>query len=279
MRKALVPLVIALAFSGCQETTIHEGRWRVTRLRAVLPDSGARPQELVRTGRGRVARFVSLVRVYPQHDCVIYVGKTDRPMWFAVCGDGQPMPLVPYSSDNDWYSDDGGLSRWLRLETDGKMTRVAIDRYGVADLSRGRTNVTTGFMQVDGSDRNPASREPAWSYAIRSHDCAAVRAMSGIPLGEVPPYDTPLITAVLNGDLCIAKELLKRGADPNQRSSRGETALTEAVNDRNAEMVALLISSGATPESIRMARERARQLRQPEIIQLLERDSADGRRR
>jgi hypothetical protein len=254
---------------------VNEGRWSVTRLQTVLPDSGARPQELVRKGRGRVARFVSLARVYPDHDCVIFLGKTDRPMWFVVCGDRQPVPLVSYGSDNEWYTDEHGLSRWLTLEIGSEGTRISTQTYAISDLSQGNATLSVRTGPVAGNTQNPATREPAWMFAIRTNNCAALRSLDSIPLNEAAPYDSPLIAAVLHRDLCMARVLIDRGADVNQVSSRGETALSEAVNSGNRDMAELLMSTRPSPDTIRLATERARSLNQVSMIQLLERSNKD----
>lgn len=59
---------------------------------------------------------------------------------------------------------------------------------------------------------------------------------------------TPLMAAVSIGNTVIAELLLKRGANPNLVSSRGDSALRQAERNRDAKMISLLQSHGATVE-------------------------------
>lgn len=61
------------------------------------------------------------------------------------------------------------------------------------------------------------------------------------------PGRTALMDAAFNGNVAIARELLKGGANPNLLNSKGRTALHSAVISANADMVALLLKSGADP--------------------------------
>lgn len=59
---------------------------------------------------------------------------------------------------------------------------------------------------------------------------------------------TPLMAAVDIGDTAMAELLLKRGADPNLVSSRGDSALRLAKRNKDTETAALLKRHGATIE-------------------------------
>ncbi len=59
---------------------------------------------------------------------------------------------------------------------------------------------------------------------------------------------TPLMAAVDIGDTAMAELLLKRGADPNLVSSRGNSALRLAKRNKDTEVAALLKRHGATVE-------------------------------
>jgi len=61
------------------------------------------------------------------------------------------------------------------------------------------------------------------------------------------PGRSALMDAAVSGNIAIARELLKSGANPNLLNSKGRTALHSAVISGNADMVALLLKSGAAP--------------------------------
>jgi ankyrin repeat protein len=61
------------------------------------------------------------------------------------------------------------------------------------------------------------------------------------------PGRSALMDAAVSGNVAIARELLKSGANPNLLNSKGRTALHSAVISGNADMVALLLKSGADP--------------------------------
>lgn len=62
------------------------------------------------------------------------------------------------------------------------------------------------------------------------------------------PGRSALMDAAVSGNVAIARELLKNGANPNLLNSTGRTALHSAVLSGNPEMVALLLNSGASPD-------------------------------
>lgn len=62
------------------------------------------------------------------------------------------------------------------------------------------------------------------------------------------PGRTALMDAAFSGNLSIARELLKQGANPNLLNSAGRTALHSAVISANTDMVSLLLKSGADPD-------------------------------
>lgn len=271
MRLAFVIIGSAMMFTvGCRETVMKEGRWSVARLQTVIPESGARRQQLMRAGRGVVAEFVSLPRIYGEEDCVIFVGRSSRAMWTFVCGDNRPMAVVPYTSSDTWFPDRDGLSRWTRITASGGSARLVKATYRVADLARGDLQVTNVLSPISGEVTNPATGEPAWLFALRTADCASFGGLPNVPLHESRPYDSPLIEAVKMGKRCEVEVLVRRGADVNTRSSAGDTALHEAVNQRNSEMVEALLpyADYATKSA---ARERARSLGQEEILEVFDR--------
>jgi ankyrin repeat protein len=65
---------------------------------------------------------------------------------------------------------------------------------------------------------------------------------------EWEPGRTALMDAAFNGNVPIARELLKHGADVDILNSEGRTALHSAVVSANLDMVSLLLQSGADPD-------------------------------
>jgi ankyrin repeat protein len=61
------------------------------------------------------------------------------------------------------------------------------------------------------------------------------------------PGRSALMDAAVSGNVAIARELIKSGANPNLLNAKGRTALHSAVISANADMVALLLKSGADP--------------------------------
>ena len=61
------------------------------------------------------------------------------------------------------------------------------------------------------------------------------------------PGRSALMDAAVSGNVAIARELLKCGANPNLLNSKGRTALHSAVISGNVDMVALLLKFGADP--------------------------------
>lgn len=79
------------------------------------------------------------------------------------------------------------------------------------------------------------------------------KADPNVQSGENPEDDdwepgrSALMDAAFSGNVAIARELLKSGANPNLLNSKGRTALHSAVISGNADMVALLLKSGSDP--------------------------------
>lgn len=59
-------------------------------------------------------------------------------------------------------------------------------------------------------------------------------------------YNEPLlIRAIKRGDIARTKKLIENGTDIDIQNENGETALFEAINNRNPELVQLLVNAGA----------------------------------
>jgi ankyrin repeat protein len=82
----------------------------------------------------------------------------------------------------------------------------------------------------------------ALHFAARQGSAASARALvdSGVAVDLKSPGDraTPLLVAVINGHLDVAKYLLDRGADPNLTSTAGVVPLYAALNVRWAPIAA-----------------------------------------
>ena len=60
---------------------------------------------------------------------------------------------------------------------------------------------------------------------------------------------TPLQWAAFEGDVTEAQRLIKAGADVHETNSYGVNAMQLAADSANTELIALLLKSGADPES------------------------------
>lgn len=83
-----------------------------------------------------------------------------------------------------------------------------------------------------------------------------------------------LVNAVKNNDLELAKELINKGANVNQKDSSGNSLLIISSADGNAEMVQLLLSSGADISAVdasmkATALHAAAYLGHPEVMKIL----------
>ena len=87
--------------------------------------------------------------------------------------------------------------------------------------------------------------------ALRAGDIATFRSLAAVDpkVGSLrgPGGSTPLMYAVLYGDVAATKLLLDGGADPNVRNDAGATALMWAVSD--VQKTRLLLDRGANPNA------------------------------
>jgi hypothetical protein len=266
LRRSAIALVLLAA---CREETAREGRWKLVTL-VTLPEAGARQEDLIRIGKGRVAHLVSSVRFY-RNDCVIYISRETSPVWCAVCGDQTPLVLSPYTYDNEWFTADDGLRRWRRVISNDAAALLEEEVFSLEELSAGTINPRITARPIRGDETNSATGEPIWVYTIRTNTCEALPRMPGLSINAVDPhYGYPIIFAIERDDVCAVNALIKRGADLRVRSFEGDNVLTAAVNRRNVGLVRLLLER---PEfdraALNEALQRSRKLGQPEITPLL----------
>ncbi|MDJ0597039.1 MAG: ankyrin repeat domain-containing protein [Pleurocapsa sp. MO_226.B13] len=91
---------------------------------------------------------------------------------------------------------------------------------------------------------------------------------------------TNLVYAVKHNDLELAKELITKGADVNQKDSSGNSLLIVSSADGNAEIVQLLLESGAALSAVdanmkATALHAAAYLGHPEVMKLLIKQGID----
>ena len=144
--------------------------------------------------------------------------------------------------------------------------KISLGFRGVLNAGGQRTETTT----PSGSPAAPTSGAPASSPApapVRAPAPTAVAAPAGAP-ATAPPAPagdddgdviiaglvgsgggglTPLTFAAREGDIESAKYLLDAGADINQTTEYGWTALLTATNNRHYKLGAFLMSRGANP--------------------------------
>jgi len=68
---------------------------------------------------------------------------------------------------------------------------------------------------------------------------------ASLPFADVHPM-TPLLHAIVNGDVPLVARLLQQGADVNAATRDGWTPLMKACLWERAELVALLLDHGAS---------------------------------
>jgi ankyrin repeat protein len=83
-------------------------------------------------------------------------------------------------------------------------------------------------------------------HGDRHEALAAIRAGGDVNALQ-PDGSSPLLWAVHSVDHEMVRELLKRGAIPNQANTLGATPLTEAVDLADVEMATMLLRAGADP--------------------------------
>jgi ankyrin repeat protein len=75
---------------------------------------------------------------------------------------------------------------------------------------------------------------------------AAIRSGTDVNTPQ-PDGTTPLMWAVVRGDVEMAKELLQRGAKPGGRNALGATVLAEAIATNDRDLIDQLLKAGADP--------------------------------
>jgi benzoyl-CoA reductase/2-hydroxyglutaryl-CoA dehydratase subunit BcrC/BadD/HgdB len=88
---------------------------------------------------------------------------------------------------------------------------------------------------------------PRLQTAIRAHHIAEAESLLKAHPKQISTSDA-LIIAATAGDIHAAARFLAQGASLNARNAEGETALTLAARQGQAEMVEYLVQHGANPE-------------------------------
>lgn len=114
-----------------------------------------------------------------------------------------------------------GMTRFYVVKTDGS---VLSGEFKEDDLGNGRSLLSPLFH--------------------KGHELITV-----IRLIDERKSEPPLLMAIWDGDVDTVRELLKGGASPNSRDSKGLPALLHAVSSQHEEIVGLLLSCGADPRT------------------------------
>ncbi len=111
------------------------------------------------------------------------------------------------------------------------------------------------YLIIKGADSNATTIEPNWAgwtalmYAARSGYLDVARFlidMGGANINDISSDGrTALTIAVYNGHIKIAKLLIEKGVDINARDTSGTTALMLAATNKSLDMFKLLVHKGA----------------------------------
>lgn len=124
---------------------------------------------------------------------------------------------------------------------------AAARRHGMSDRIMARSVHGHSALDVAVSrPRSDSSSNHDEVVKLLVTEGADINAASGLP-GHGKP---PLYLAAAKGDVSMCKTLLELGADVNQRSGGGFTALHTAAGAGNADLVQLLLDHGAMPHEV-----------------------------
>ena len=110
-------------------------------------------------------------------------------------------------------------------------------------------HIALAFLLLIAADQDPGTK---FAVAIEDHDVDAVKALLQSGLSTETPIDygehqiTPLVKAAWDGDEEIVKTLIAAGAKVNAKATdTGETALINAVSNKNKAIAEMLLAAGA----------------------------------
>ena len=104
-----------------------------------------------------------------------------------------------------------------------------------------KTNYTPLMNAVSGE------HEAIVKLLLKFHADPNVQSGENLKDDDWEPGRTALMDGAVSGNVSIARELLKQGANPNLLNSKGRTALHSAVLSANTSMVSLVLNAGADP--------------------------------
>ena len=95
---------------------------------------------------------------------------------------------------------------------------------------------------------NPEDRESLLGFAISAGQRTVIREL--LSRGASTAVGSPLLQAVISGEVDVAKMVIDHGANPNQTGVLGVTALSGAIMMGDYPAVKLLLKAGADPNQI-----------------------------
>jgi ankyrin repeat protein len=118
-------------------------------------------------------------------------------------------------------------------------------------IASGQTAAALALLNAGASPRAPSPDQMApLVVAVREGDTEVARELIDRGASHKAGYETSLLVeAAYRGSLPMVNLLLDAGADPNEAGNEfGETALHCAAREGNAELIALLLSRGASKD-------------------------------
>lgn len=172
------------------------------------------------------------------------------------CTDGSPLTVFgDPASTFDWMIRTHALGQLVPLPVDDDGASLLEEAPLTAFSLFGSKAVCAAKTWAPPPHERPLRSDGAMLVATRAGDRARLRelAASGEPVDAPTSYQgyTPLLVAVVKGDLALVEQLLDLGADPNKRADRGAIPLIVAlVHGAERAVLETLIERGADPEAV-----------------------------